>query len=259
MKEKLVSIIIPTFNNAQHIDQLIHNIRLYTYKNIEIIIGDDCSTDNTSSVLSKYSQDPSIQLLISEVNLGPGAMRNRLISIAKGDYIAIQDADDLSDSTRIEKQVNILNSNKNISVVGTHCKLKFNNKTWGEINPPQTPSIKNWLLQNSIVHATIMFRKEVFDKCKYHEQLRLGEDYFFLTKIYSQGIQFFNITEPLYTYIVEKNDLQTRNFRHFTKVLKAKIYISSLFKGPTKALFLFISLAKHFVSTSICLVRYIFS
>jgi glycosyltransferase involved in cell wall biosynthesis len=103
--EPLVSVIIPTYNRAGVVCETVENILQQTYSNIEIVVVDDGSTDDTQSRLRSYGR--RVQL-VAQKNTGPAAARNRGIAISKGEIIAFQDSDDTWHPTKIERQVSLL-------------------------------------------------------------------------------------------------------------------------------------------------------
>jgi len=104
--EPLVSVIIPTYNRAGVISQTIDNVFCQTYQNIELIVVDDGSTDDTGSVLRRYGDRIRI---LTQANAGPAAARNRGIEVSRGEIVAFQDSDDLWKPTKLEQQVAVLN------------------------------------------------------------------------------------------------------------------------------------------------------
>ena len=112
MKEDLVSIITPTYNCGNYIEETINSVINQTYKNWEMIIIDDCSTDNTKSIVEEYQKKyPNIKYHILENNSGAAVARNMAIKMAKGKFIAFLDSDDLWDKEKLEKQINFMKQN----------------------------------------------------------------------------------------------------------------------------------------------------
>lgn len=101
----LVSIIMPSYNTAQYIGATIKSVLNQTYTNWELIIVDDCSTDNTDEVVKKYLNDKRIKYLKNEQNSGAAVSRNRALREAKGQWIAFLDSDDLWMPEKLEKQI----------------------------------------------------------------------------------------------------------------------------------------------------------
>lgn len=107
---ELVSIITPTYNCGRYIEETIKSILDQTYFNWEMIIVDDCSTDNTQEVVSKYI-DERIQYYRLDVNSGPAFARTKAMELAKGDYIAFCDSDDLWVKDKLSKQIVFMKQN----------------------------------------------------------------------------------------------------------------------------------------------------
>lgn len=101
----LVSIITPSYNTGEYIKETITSVLNQTYSNWEMIIVDDCSTDNTDDAVASFLSDNRIRYLKNEKNSGAAISRNRAIREAKGKYIAFLDSDDLWKPDKLEKQV----------------------------------------------------------------------------------------------------------------------------------------------------------
>lgn len=107
-KNGLVSIIMPSYNTGGYIAQSIQSVLAQTYPNWELIIVDDCSTDNSDEVVAKYLSDSRIIYLKNEINSGAAVSRNRALKEAKGKWIAFLDSDDLWHPEKLEKQVRFM-------------------------------------------------------------------------------------------------------------------------------------------------------
>ena len=107
---ELVSIIMPSFNTGKFIKETIDSVINQTYRNWELIIIDDCSTDNTNEVVKKIN-DSRIIYLKNEVNSGAAVSRNKALREAKGRWIAFLDSDDLWKNDKLEKQINFMKKN----------------------------------------------------------------------------------------------------------------------------------------------------
>ena len=243
--EKL-SIIVPVHNEVETIEKFISSI-LQCYSNIEVLIGDDASSDGTQEIIKKYESDSRIKVLYLGKNEGAGAVRNRLLEIADGDYIAIQDADDPPVQERFLKQIQYLEDNAHVDIAGSWADLITpDGRCWGTIKPPLAPSLWDWIIQRSTVHASVMFRRRVKSCARYHEELRFGEDYYFLTALYWKGCVLENIQEPLYKYNVRPKDLLGRSRSKFWQILTAKIAISELFPRSIRGIFLVVNFLNLF-------------
>ena len=109
--DDLVSIIMPSYNTANYIEESIQSVLNQTYTNWELIIVDDCSTDNTDEIISKFLEDKRIHYFKNEKNLGAAVSRNKALREANGRWIIFLDSDDLWNSLKLEKQINFMISN----------------------------------------------------------------------------------------------------------------------------------------------------
>ena len=110
MEDKLVSIIMPTYNCAKFIGKTIESVIAQTYENWELIIVDDCSKDNTEEVVSKY-KDNRIKYHRLENNSGAAVARTEAMKKARGSYMSFLDSDDLWKKDKLEKQLEFMNKN----------------------------------------------------------------------------------------------------------------------------------------------------
>jgi glycosyltransferase involved in cell wall biosynthesis len=246
MHTDLISIIIPVHNGEKYIIHLIERILNNPHKNVEILIGDDASTDGSKEILKSYENHERVKVLSLPTNVGPGSMRNQLIKMSSGNFIALQDIDDTFHTNRFLDQLNFLKSNPGVHAVGTGALLfsKKDGFQWGEITRKEEPKLLDWLTQSSVIHASVMFRREVLSHCAYKENIRLGEDFYFLTELYTNKVKFHNLLEPLYYYYVDKDDLKTRAFKKYKAILQSIFVISKLFPIYLRPVFITLNYIK---------------
>ena len=112
MEEDLVSIVVPVYNAEKYINDTIKTVQEQTYKNWELILVDDGSKDKSKSIIKNYMKnDERIKLYCQSENGGPAIARNKGIDLAKGHFLCFQDADDLWDADKLEKQLNFMKAN----------------------------------------------------------------------------------------------------------------------------------------------------
>lgn len=112
MNTDLVSIIMPSYNCGKYIEETIRSVQAQTYPDWEIVFWDDCSSDDTVSIVSRMmKEEPRIHLFQNSKNLGAAVSRNNALKVAKGDWIAFLDSDDLWEPTKLEKQVRFMEDN----------------------------------------------------------------------------------------------------------------------------------------------------
>lgn len=177
-----VSVIIPTYNSKDYIVKAIDSVLAQTYKNIEIIVVDDGSTDNTEKTVSSYLG--KIDYFYKK-NGGVSSARNAGIIKSTGEFICFLDADDLYEETKIEKQLSLFLENNKYGMVYSDMAL-FDERGaiaysyHGEKNiiGKSGNIFKEQVLSNLISTITVMAKKVVFnDVGLFDEGLRVGEDY----------------------------------------------------------------------------------
>ena len=164
----LVSVILPTYNAAAYLGKAIESILAQSYRHFELIIINDGSSDNTTALLAKYS-DPRI-LVINQPNLGLPKALNAGIQVAKGKYLARQDADDVSLSERLAQQVAFMEKNPSCALLGSWTNIMntkddglggFSSKSSGRQHqhPTANGALQVLLLiNNQFVHSSAMIR-----------------------------------------------------------------------------------------------------
>ena len=164
--EDLVSIIVPVYNSEKFIEDTINTVKQQTYKKWELILVNDCSTDNSKKIIKKYvEEDERIKLINLEKNSGAAIARNTGIDNAKGRYIAFLDADDLWNKEKLEKQIKFMKDN---DYEFTYTSYEFANE-YGIPNGKKVIAKKvlnyKYILKNNIISTiTVMFDIEKIDK-----------------------------------------------------------------------------------------------
>lgn len=108
---ELVSVIMPSYNTGMYISHSIESVLSQTYQNWELIIVDDCSTDNTDGIVEKFLTDPRIRYYKNDINCGAAVSRNKALREAKGKWIAFLDSDDLWKPEKLRLQVEFMKRN----------------------------------------------------------------------------------------------------------------------------------------------------
>ena len=163
MKMPLISVIIPTHNRDKFLENALLSVINQTYKNIEIIVVDDDSKDNTKKIVDKLKKKHKIKYIFkSRLPKNPAATRNEGIKRAKGEYIAFLDDDDEWLPEKLERQVEIFNQNKDVGLVYTKYKDVYENKI---------------VEKGDIGCSTVMVKKEILNKIGiFDEKLGCAED-----------------------------------------------------------------------------------
>ncbi|MBX3348220.1 MAG: glycosyltransferase family 2 protein [Nitrospira sp.] len=160
--EPLVSVLLPVYNAASYVQEAIESILRQTYRNFELIVVDDGSTDESGRVIQTIT-DPRIRV-VHQPNRGLSAALNRAIEMAQGVYLARQDADDLSLPQRLDRQVDFLEAHPAVGMVGTWAEVRTDTPKSDNVYAPPTDNhlLKFELLfDNPFIHSSVMIRKHV--------------------------------------------------------------------------------------------------
>lgn len=206
-KEPLVSVMMPTFNVEGYVSQAIESVFNQTYSNWELIIVDDGSTDKTPNILAEYAKKDSRVKVYYKSHGGRGKARNSCLEYSQGEYIAVCDSDDISFPERFEKQVQFLEMNPKIGVVGAQ-KCSFSGEPIFDkekiiYSPTDTHKVSHALRigKMRVPNCAAMIRTSLFKEYgNYNEKLNRCQDYEFFKRIALQGIYLTNLTEVLVFY-----------------------------------------------------------
>ena len=216
--QPLVTVIIPTYNRAYCIKRSIRSVLAQTYSNLELIIVDDASTDNTEQVVGEIG-DPRLKYICCPTNGGAAAARNLGLTIAKGEYIAFQDSDDEWLLEKLEKQVAIMDRLDDAYGATFGGKILYGRNADGvrgkylscyvpdgrRINED---NIRSTIVQNNAISPqTLMLRKSVIDEIGgFDERLPCNNDWEFNLRL-SQHTQIDYCGEPLVTAFISDDSI----------------------------------------------------
>ncbi|MES2650182.1 MAG: glycosyltransferase family 2 protein [Bacteroidota bacterium] len=232
-----ITIIMPAYNAEKYVHKAISSIIDQSFTDWELLIGDDCSTDNTLNILQKFSNsDQRIKVFQHHENLGYLLNSNILWANAKGKYITFLDADDWSDRNRLDIQHSFLENNKNIHICDiNYYRVDENNTIISKVildqNIPLSQQIHSFLFENGpfpIFSNGLFFRKEVSDKIGYYHEFysrKCGEDWDWSLRVY-QHFKIARLPDLLY-YYRENSEGVTQKLtidKLINKSLIAKIY-----------------------------------
>lgn len=205
-----ISVLMPVYNCELYIREAIESVLNQTFNDFEFLIVDDASTDKTVSIIKSFN-DSRIKLIEKFQNLGIIDSLNYGIEIARGDYIARMDGDDICLPERFEKQVVFLDNNSDVILCGTAFQLIETDKIIKHPSDHEAILIK-LCFGTSFCHSSIMGRKEVFLQDKYDENFKHAEDYDLWTRLAFKG-QLANIDDVLLKYRVHENQISNTQSR----------------------------------------------
>ena len=219
----LISVIIPNYNNAIFLKNTISKILANTYKNIEIIVIDDKSTDNSLEIIENFKND-KIKIYQNKDNSGTYYSRNKGILLSKGGYILIVDGDDYIDRIYLENMINGLkNYGNNIWGYGKHFERVYLNSNLSIIGKKKSLSYN------------ILFKRKLFNYLGFFQNSRFGADteYIFRAQIFRYPIKFDHHNNNIQYHansLKNKNLTQTINWskrNEYIKQAKRNIYLNN--------------------------------
>ena len=219
----LVTVITTVCSCEKYIEESLNSIFNQTFRDFEIIIYDDASTDKTWQVIIEFIKENSnkfmgrIKMVPGKKNVGCGEGRNRAIRVSKSKYLVIQDGDDISFQIRLEKEVEFLESHDDIFCVGAWADKMEENGDFIELMtyPPITyEEVYNSIMienTNPIIDPSCMFRRDIFNKLGgYDSKWKLVPDFNLWTRAVKEGYRLSNLPEILVHYRKQPNSVTTK-------------------------------------------------
>ena len=212
----LVSVLLSTYNSEESIGESIDSLLSQTYKNLEILISDDGSTDSTKEICKKFQlKDERVLFFSNKKNVGLTKSLNNLAQKASGSLIARHDADDISLPYRIEEQIQFMKTKK-LDAVTSRSLVKQNNKK----RPGISFYIPDKLLinrKNPFIHGTLIIKKNVFQEIGYYdERFYYAQDYKLFYDLLDKGYKVKTLNKELYILNTENNisseNLERQNY-----------------------------------------------
>lgn len=238
----LVSVVVPVYNASRFLSRTINSVLAQTYQNFEIIIVDDCSTDDSLSIAQNFAkQDSRIQLLHNPKNIGVAETRNRGINEAKGEYIAFLDSDDVWLPQKLERQMALA---KRTDADIVYCSYEFIDENDKRLRRPfVVPERTDYsqMLSSSVIGCSAaMIKTETlsdyrFDSAYYHE------DYVLWMQLLRMPLTAVGEREVLSQY------RQVVGSRSYAKLFSARkrweVYRKVLHEGRIRSAFFFLRYA----------------
>ncbi|MGM9580174.1 MAG: glycosyltransferase [Anaerovibrio sp.] len=226
MKNKKVSIVLPVYNGSRYLREAIESILAQTYSNIELIIVNDCSTDNTEAIVREYmAADNRIILINNVVNLKLPRSLNIGFSYAKGEYFTWTSDDNRYHNNAIEVMLDFLEKNHGIGMVYADYYLIDSHGNFVKENT--LLSSRNLIFSNCI-GACFMYRKCVADYVgEYDAALFLAEDYDYWVRI-SINFEIYHLETFLYDYRIHDGSLSHQK-RDLIQVQTSRVLLKNFF------------------------------
>lgn len=228
MIDPLVSIITPSYNSSAYITETIQSVLRQTFHNWEMLIVDDCSSDNSYSIVKEFAeQDERIKVFKMEKNSGcPAVPRNYALLQGKGKYIAFLDSDDIWHNEKLELQINAM-LQKNLLFTATEIKIfndfsEIENFVYKQTNREvefKTIDHQKLLYKNIIPNSSVIIAKQLLSSLKFNEDLRFKaiEDYHMWLRILQNGEYCYKMNSELLFYRLALTSISKSKFAMFKK------------------------------------------
>ncbi len=210
-----VSVVMGVYNGERFLRPAIESILNQTFRDFELIIVDDGSTDRSRQILREF-KDHRMRVVCNQQNLGIAKTLNNGIAVALGEYVALQDHDDVSLPARLERQVAFLDKNAQVGMVGSSCSLIDEAGTLLAHRPVECDDVKlRWdlLWRTALIHTTLMVRRRAIEEVGGYSpdlQYRFAEDYDLMSRV-AFRYAVANISQPLGWWRVHKTSASQLN------------------------------------------------
>ncbi|WP_316826673.1 glycosyltransferase family 2 protein [Pedobacter miscanthi] len=208
MKSPKITVFMAAYNVSDYIEESISSILNQTFKDFEFIIIDDGSTDDTSLIVKKFN-DSRISFIQNDGNKGIPFTRNRLLELAKGEYIAILDSDDIAYPDRLQLQLNFFSAHPEVALCGGHGKVinETGIETGKNIIVPTDNLINmRMLFNNPFINSSAMFKTQIFRELNGYKDYALAEDFDLFIRI-SEKYSVANIDAFLVKYRIHGENI----------------------------------------------------
>lgn len=211
--EPRVTVFIPAFNVDRYISEAVESVLAQTYRDFELLVVDDGSTDRTLEILRTYSYDTRVRIVANSTNLGRPATRNIGLDLARGEFIAFLDGDDVCLPERLQHQVDYLDANPGITGLGTWMTLiDETSNSSGDIFYEEALDADQvaceMLVGCSIAQGSMMVRQSAIASFRYNEAFPVAQDYELWARMI-QTCKFTNIALALTQYRIHSRQATT--------------------------------------------------
>lgn len=238
----LVSIIIPVYNSEKYIRETLNSVLAQTYRNWELEITDDCSTDRTAEIIQEYvDKDNRIHYWRLNNNSGAGAARNNSIRRARGRFLAFIDGDDWWYPTKLEEQLSFMVENKYEFTCTYYEDVDENLKVYYTVKQSEKISYNNMLLGCSVGTPGVIIDIARIGK-KYMPNTRRAEDWALWLDILREVDYLHTYPKPLWKYRHLSNSQTSNKIKMFVSVVHMyrDIFGGSIVKSCIYTLFIFL-------------------
>lgn len=237
--EPLISVITPSYHSARFIRETIESVLAQTYTNWEMIIVDDCSTDDTVEIVKEYTErDQRIRLFQLKQNSGTAVARNLAIDMSRGRYLAFLDSDDQWLPKKLEKQLHFMRERQIAFSFTQYRNIDESGKTGSIVSIPNHVNYEQSLKQNVIGCLTVMLDRKLIGSVKM-VNIRSRQDYALWLSLLKKGHLAYGLQEVLAKYRNVENSLSSNKIKVARQNWKVYREIEKL--SLTKSLWYFLN------------------
>jgi glycosyltransferase involved in cell wall biosynthesis len=202
-----VSVLMAVHNGEKYLPEAIKSILSQTFTDFEFLIVDDGSTDRTAEIINSY-QDARIKLISNPQNVGLTRSLNRGLDLARGEYIARMDSDDISVPERLAKQLTHMDTHREVAVCGTWAKdIDAEGKVTGVRETPVGEDLeREYWRPSPIIHPSAMIRRAHLNGLRYDDQIRYAQDFDLWLRLKPHH-KLANLPEHLLLYRVHSDSI----------------------------------------------------
>lgn len=236
MGQQKVSVIMPTYNCGRYIAKSIRSVQDQTYENWELLIVDDCSTDDTKKEVASFLNDQRIKYICMQQNGGPAAARNEALRRAQGDYIAFLDSDDIWHPQKLECQLAFMDTNKSFFSCTGYRKIDENGQTMRVAVVPHK-SVGYWkafFLSNPIGNSTVIYDRRHFGN-RQVPSIRKRNDFALWLQMLRDGDSCYGLPDVLMDYRVRSQSVSANklglvkyHWELYHKLEKRNVFVSAI-------------------------------
>ena len=209
-KEALVSIVMPAYNCEDFIGITLDSVINQTYQNWEVIVVDDCSTDNTAKLVQEYvKKDNRIKYHKLDKNSGAAVARNKAVDLANGKYMAFLDSDDVWFPEKLTKQIGYMEENAYTFTCTSYTKINEEGKYLGRTVGVRQQSDYNDILKKNPGNSTVVYNADEIGKVKI-PNIRKRNDYVMWLSVVKKAGMLYGIEEPLASHRVREGSLSKK-------------------------------------------------
>jgi len=246
-----ISVIMPAYNAEKTIEESIRSILAQSYRDYELLIIDDCSTDSTCDIVSSLIEaEPQAKLYRLEENSGTAYARNYGVSVAKGKWIAFLDSDDLWEEEKLQKHINFIQETAAIISYTATSFIAFDGRPYKYAMRAQYRfTYRNLLRRNLMSCSSVIVRKDIISRVQMGSGL-MHEDYATWLQILRETECAYGLDEPLLIYRLSKSSKSARRLRSALMVFNSYLFVGY---DRISAFFMTLRYSVHSICKRLCI------